>query len=345
LQLITTILSIPYAFILWLRHKCYDWGIWKHVSFDFPVLSIGNITVGGTGKTPHTELILRLFSKTVPMAVLSAGYKRTSKGFRYVTISDSVSEAGDEPLQIKRKFPEVVVAVNKNRIAAINRIRQDHPEVRLIVLDDAFQYRKLKPSYSILLSDYHRPYTKDQLLPFGRLRDLPSQASRADMIIVTKTPQEISSEERENQMKILKPKPNQHLLFSRYTYGCPSPLYPCHLERSERPPTSAVIAITSIASPSPFLQEISKHTTILKHLKFPDHHNFTKNDILQINSLCVKHPGIPIFTTEKDAIRLLESPTLSQDTKTALRYIPVQVEWCSTSEHCQFIDVTKKLFN
>ena len=212
--------------VLWLRHKCYDWGIFRSVSLDIPVISIGNITVGGTGKTPHTELILRLFSSKVPIAVVSRGYKRSSKGFRYVECADSVSDAGDEPLQIKRKFPEVVVAVDKNRIAAIQRIREEHPEVKLIVLDDAFQYRKLKPAYSILLSDYHRPYTKDTPLPFGTLRDLPSQAYRADMIIVTKTPPETSSEERQAQRTLLKPNQNQQLLFSRYTYSSPPPLFP-----------------------------------------------------------------------------------------------------------------------
>jgi len=151
LSLIAHILTSPYAFILWVRHKCYDWGLIKSVKPHIPTLSIGNIGVGGTGKTPHVELVLRELSQQIPMAVLSRGYRRRSKGFRYVNQNDSVAEAGDEPLQIKRKFPSVVVAVAVNRIAAIQQVGEDHPEVKLIVLDDAFQYRRLHPSYSILL--------------------------------------------------------------------------------------------------------------------------------------------------------------------------------------------------
>jgi tetraacyldisaccharide 4'-kinase len=240
---------------------------------------------------------------------------------------------------MKRKFPAVVVAVDTNRIAAIKRISQDHPEVKLIVLDDAFQYRRLKPAYSILLSDYHRPYTKGRLLPFGRLRDLPAQASRADMIIVTKAPPEISSAERENQHKLLRPHSSQSFLFSCYSYGAPRPLFPGSVSiNSISHIPSAVIVITGIAHPTPFLLETGKQAAILEHLKFPDHHAFTKKDVLRINALNAKHPGVPMYTTEKDAMRLIEVSTLSDAAKAALYYVPVQVDFCAEKERCQFAD-------
>ena len=334
LSLFAHILTFPYRLVLWLRHKCYDWGVFLPVSCNIPTLSIGNIGVGGTGKTPHVELFLRLLGEDVPMAMLSRGYKRSSKGFRYVTPDDSAGQAGDEPLQIKRKFPSVVVAVDANRIEGIRRIQHDHPHIKLIVLDDAFQYRRLKPSCSILLSDYNRPYTQDLLLPFGRLRDLPSQASRADMIIVTKAPPDLSSEEREKQSALLKPTENQQLLFSYYLYGTPLPLFP---EAVASHPGSCVstgaLVVTGIANPTPFLQEIAKKSPVLEHLKFPDHHRFTKKDVQRINALIIKHPTSTVYTTEKDAMRLLELYGLSEQTKAALYYIPVEVEFCTADPH------------
>jgi len=333
-----------YRLILWLRHKCYDRGIFKSAAVDFPVLSIGNITVGGTGKTPHTELVLRMFSQQMPMAVLSGGYKRKSKGFRYVGPADSVLDVGDEPLQIKRKFPDAVVAVDTDRVAAIKRIRQDHPQVKLIVLDDAFQYRRLKPSYSILLSDYHRPYPKDTLLPFGKLRDLPSQAKRADLIIVTKTPPDVSPEAQKNQHQIIKPESHQQLLFSRYTYSAPYPLFSDSAGASPLPqPPATVIALTGIAHPDPFLQEIKGRASIVQHLKFPDHHNFTPKDIAQINQAAARHPHAAVYTTEKDAMRLLMATGLSQQAKASLYYIEVQVDFCSRKERQQFVEIVTKL--
>jgi len=264
--------------------------------------------------------------------VLSRGYKRSSKGFRYVNPADSVFDAGDEPLQIKRKFPSVVVAVDANRIAGIHRIVQDYPHIKLIVLDDALQYRRLKPAYSILLSDYHRPYTQDRLLPFGRLRDLKSQAARANLIIVTKTPPQTSSMERENQYRLLKPKQNQPLLFSYYTYGPPLPLFPESTDDLAGSAGHEIIVLTGIAQPKPFLDHISQTKTIVKHLAFPDHHHFTPKDIHQINKLTVQYSNAIIYTTEKDAMRLKEVSTLSKEAKMALYYIPIQVDFCTEEE-------------
>jgi tetraacyldisaccharide 4'-kinase len=321
--------------VLWFRNKFYDWGILKSVSPVLPSISIGNITVGGTGKTPHTELILRLLNLNNPIAVLSAGYRRSSKGFRYVGTNDSAVEVGDEPLQIKRKFPSTVVAVGANRIAAIKQMAQDHPNIKLVVLDDAFQYRKLKPTYSILLSDYHRPYTQDLLLPFGRLRDLPAQARRANMIVITKCPSTLSPEDRQKQQHTLRLKLHQKLIFTTLHYNDPRPLF--HLE--SLPDYREVISITGIAQPKPFLNHLAKYGVMVYHFSFPDHHIFTQKEVKQINFILSQHPKAILFTTEKDAVRLLETPNLSQEVKKKLYYVPVTITFCSKEDCNQFMNI------
>ncbi|MCL2727142.1 MAG: tetraacyldisaccharide 4'-kinase [Bacteroidales bacterium] len=326
------IFTLPYRWVLWIRNKCYDWGVFKSVSLDIPVVSIGNISVGGTGKTPHTELVLRLFCQEIQIAVLSRGYRRASRGFRYVDGSDSVSDVGDEPLQIKRKFPSVVVAVDVDRVAGISRIRKDHPHVGLIVLDDAFQYRRLKPTFSILLSDYNRPYTQDLLLPFGRLRDLKSQTKRADMIIVTKTPPQSSSAEWEHQCKLLKPNSNQKLLFTCYTYYAPYRLFGERTNVLTESSGNEIIALTGIAQPQPFLDKISNSGTIVQHLKFSDHHFFSRKDICRIDEAIVQYPHAVIYTTEKDAMRLSEAPTLSLEAKAKIYVVSIQIDFCTTED-------------
>jgi len=340
---IARILTLPYTLVLWLRHRCYDWGIFNSLTLDIPVLSLGNITAGGTGKTPHTELVLRLFSQDVEVAVLSRGYKRSSKGFRYVDAADSVMDTGDEPLQIKRKFPSVVVAVDTNRIAGIKRILQDYPQIKLIVLDDAFQYRRLKPAYSILLSEYSRPFTQDLLLPFGGLRDLPAQAWRAHMIVVSKSPPSVDLAERGRQQKALCLKPRQHLVFSYYAYGTPQPVFPKPNASGHRKTATHIVALTGVANPRPFIEAIQSCAILVGHLQFSDHRCFTQKDIRQINEAAAQHPCAAIYTTEKDAVRLKEHPALSAQAKEALFYIPLQVDFCDDSDKYLFIKQIRQL--
>lgn len=332
------VVTLPYAGVLWLRNACYDFGLIKSIRPDIPTLCLGNIAAGGTGKTPHTELVLRLCGQDIPVAVLSRGYGRKSRGFRYVSVDDGVADVGDEPLQIKRKFPGVVVAVDRNRINGVQRIQHDYPHIRLVVLDDAFQYRKLDSSFSILLTPWPRPFTRDTLLPLGRLRDLPAQARRADMIMVTKTPPSVTAAEREEQCKLLKPSSAQPLLFSSYTYGPPTPLFPqAHTGDAASNRFHTVLAITGIAHPEPFLVHIEQQAKILEHLNFPDHHVFTKKDAARINALQAKYPGIPVYTTEKDAIRLFQTPDLTPQTQAMLWYIPICVVFCSSDEERRFV--------
>ena len=331
------LLSLPYAFILWLRHKAYDWGICKRISFDFPVLSIGNITVGGTGKTPHTEYIINMYKDEMPLAVLSRGYKRHSKGFRYVHANDNVKDTGDEPLQIKRKFPNIQVAVHANRIEGIRQLKKDHPQLRLIILDDAFQYRRLKPTLSLLLSDFTRSYTKDTLLPFGRLRDLPSRSLHADFIVVSKSPPNMTPIARRIKMKEVHPQPYQPLFFTRYVYGTPLPLFP---KLAEPLPSKAQqgrgIALSGIAHATAFVEHIQNTYGLQTRLSFPDHHTFSAADIETINQAAKSNPKSFIFTTEKDSTRLHGQKKLSARAKAALYYIPIEVAFFSPQAQAQF---------
>ena len=336
LLLLARILTWPYAFVLWLRHKCYDFNIMKSESFDFPVLSIGNITVGGTGKTPHTELIIKMYQDEMPLAVLSRGYKRSSNGFRYVRADDQVKDSGDEPLQIKRKFPHIPVAVHANRIAGIRQLKKDHPELQLIILDDAFQYRRLRPILSLLLSDYTRSYTKDTLLPFGRLRDLPSRALHADLIIVSKSPPNMTPIASRIKTKEIHPRPYQPLFFTQYMYGTPLPLFPEQARALSPKSQDKGIALSGIAHATAFVEHVQNNYGLQTQLNFPDHHAFSKSDAEKINHLAASHPHALIYTTEKDATRLRNLQTLSSQARTALYYIPIEVGFFSPQAEAQF---------
>ncbi len=216
-----------YGLWLRLRHLAYNKGWKKSFKADVPTICVGNITVGGTGKTPHVEMLLRQLRVSdrwgfKPLAVLSRGYKRKSRGFQIVQPDSSASFAGDEPLQIARKFHGVTVAVDKNRVEGCRKLEG----ADLIVLDDAFQYRRLTPSLSIVLVDYNRPVYEDRLLPYGRLRDLPSRLYKADIVIVTKCPPELDSWTRQEMRRKLNLKPEQKLFFTSIKYASPEPVFP-----------------------------------------------------------------------------------------------------------------------
>ncbi len=313
-----------YWLVVATRNKLYDWGIFKSKEFSMPILVLGNITVGGTGKTPHTELLVNMLSEEFTVAVLSRGYKRKTRGFRYVKSSSTVAEAGDEPLQMKRKFSDVTFAVEANRVKGIERLKRDIKELDVVLLDDAFQHRKLKPSLSIVLIDYNHPLHKDRMLPWGRLRDTRSQLKRADVIIITKCPSNLNPLEMKLLEKDAQLRPYQRLYLSTFRYGNPLPLFSD--EAMELPDIaffSSVLALTGIANPAPFVNHVSQMVAKVEPLEFPDHHRFTKKDIGKIVQAAKKHDVV--FTTEKDAMRLQEL-SLPEELKQRLFYIPIEVE-------------------
>lgn len=315
----------------------YNKGWKKSFKAAVPTICVGNITVGGTGKTPHTEMIIRRLLQSdrwgySNIAVLSRGYKRSSKGFQIVSRDASAAFAGDEPLQIARKFPSVTVAVDKDRVHGCESLSAD-----IIVLDDAFQYRRLVPSLNIVLVDYNRPIFKDTLLPFGRLRDLPSQLRRAQVVIVTKCPAFMEEAEREEWRTNLKLTPEQKLLFSTITHDAPEPVFP---EADSRYVYShRLILVSAIANDAPLRSHLSDTYKISSRLAFKDHHKFTRADIRAIEKAVKEIPTACIMTTEKDAQRLKDVKKMPDSIKQRLFYTPVQARFLSEKEDASFTDI------
>lgn len=319
------ILLSPYYTILKMRHRLYDSGFFKSYRFDIPVICVGNLSVGGTGKTPHVELLVKELSKQKRVAVLSRGYGRKSKGFRLVEVSGTAEEYGDEPLQIKKKFPDITVAVDGNRVRGITRLlampAENKPEV--IILDDAFQHRRVIPRTNILLIDHDNPPFNDNLLPFGRLRDLPEQIKRADYVIVTKCPPEVSDDARLLWIQKLRLNPKQNILFSKIEYGEPMPIFD---EGDKRYTYSRyAVLITGIANPKPMEYHLSNSYKIENKVHFRDHYNYSEYDARVFNKIAAKLPKAVIFTTEKDSQRICNLQSLNEETKRKMFYFPIEV--------------------
>ena len=319
-----------------LRHRARKWQ--SAPGADVPTVCVGNVTVGGTGKTPHTELILRLLPEKVHAAVLSRGYKRKSKGFQFVEVDSTAEFAGDEPLQIKRKFPGVTVAVDKDRVEGCARL----DKADIIILDDAFQYNKLHASLNIVLVDYNRPVWSDSLLPFGRLRDLPERLADADLVIITKCPANLGKEEREAicaKARAYSPK-ELPVLFTHIVYDEPRPVY-AEAEGTAPAPGETVL-FTGIAGDRPLVEHLTEKGRIVEHLRFPDHHAYTPGDIARIAAAAAKHPGATIATTEKDAQRIRGCNGVPEDLRKRLFEYPIRAEFLSEEDLKLF---KAKLFN
>lgn len=313
------------------RNWMFNVGILKGESFPVPIINVGNITVGGTGKTPHVEYLIRLLSQHYEVAVLSRGYKRMSKGYLLATEKTSMTEIGDEPWQVKQKFPNVHVAVDANRREGIRRLLTDEATrgTQVILLDDAYQHRYVKPGQNILLVDYHRLITRDKLLPAGRLREPSSARSRAHIVVVTKCPFSLNPMEFRVVMESLKLRPFQQLYFSTFEYGNLVGIFNGkerqlrQLEAEEH-----VLLLTGIASPQQMMMDLHHYTRHIVPLSFPDHHYFTEEDCHRIDEafMQVSTPRL-IITTEKDAARLRIADCLSEKVKQALYVLPIEVSF------------------
>lgn len=305
-------------------------------SFEFrvPVICIGNITVGGTGKTPHTEYLIRLLKDEFRVAVLSRGYKRKTRGFVAVTAGSTVIETGDEPIQMYRKYSGITVAVDRDRVHGVKTILKTFPGTDVIILDDGFQHRKIKPGLSILLCDFNRPMNTDHLLPYGNLRESRVNARRADIVIVTKIPENLSDEQRRMIEKEAGMEACQHLFFTRIIYESPRPVF--DIDQVETFPTdnddkasTGVVLVTGIADPEPFRRFVGQSFSEIAHLKFADHHKFTDKNITEIVSSFnnLKNFRKLLITTEKDAVRLSEAKGLPEEIMRSSYYFPVKVDF------------------
>lgn len=328
-----------YRLILSIRHLAYDKGWKKSGKASIPTICIGNITVGGTGKTPHTELILRLLAHSDrwafrPLGVLSRGYRRKTKGYWQVPMDGSANLYGDEPVQIARKFPGVAVAVCKNRLEGCRKLAEGGAE--LIVLDDAFQYRKLQADKNVVLVDYNRPVHKDRLLPWGRLRDLPSRLKKADIVIVTKCPASLEADERRQWERDLKLSGDQRLFFTTLRYGTPTPVFP---EGDGRYVYSRrLILFTGIAHDAPLRNYLSDIYKIVERLSFPDHHKYSKADVRRLSAAVKATPTACLMTTEKDAQRIRDARDVPETLRQRMFYLPVEAAFFTPEEEAAFTE-------
>ena len=316
-------LSWLYGLVVSIRNLMFDVGMLKSKTFSLPVICVGNITVGGTGKTPHTEYLIRLLSDKHQVAVLSRGYKRQSDGYVLATPTTPMTDIGDEPYQMKHKFPQIHMAVDKDRCHGIAELmkKEVQPPTDVVILDDAYQHRYVKAGLNILLMDYHRLIYLDKLLPAGRLRESSSGTKRADIVIVTKCPRDITPIERKGIERSLNIENWQKIFFSTYTY-------PDNMKGIGSNP----LLVTGIASPEQMIYDLQKIVPEFDVMSFPDHHHFTENDI---NNIRTRAAGRTILTTEKDSTRLhgLEN----------VKVIPIEVEFINGKE--EFDNIIRNYVN
>ena len=327
-----TPLSWIYGAVAGVRNWMFESNFLKSVEYDIPVIGVGNLTIGGTGKTPHVEYIVENLSLDYKVAVLSRGYKRKTKGFVLANAKSSPSTIGDEPYQIYHKFHgRVIVAACESRKKGIEELLKLFPDLELIVLDDSFQHRWVKPKISILLTDYSRPFYKDKVLPLGRLRESPRQVNRADMVIVTKCPDDLQPISYRIASKDLDLMKFQKLFFSRYDYGSLRPVFiddsPYSVSLSSLSVRDSVMLLTGIANPRYIVRYFRQYPFRVKVDHYPDHHDFTKRDIMDIEKKFNAMPGERkiIVTTEKDAVRLMHNPYFPKELKPFTFYLPVNV--------------------
>lgn len=324
-KLLLEICSWFYKGAVALRHRLYDWHIFKSESFDIPVVCVGHITVGGTGKTPAAEYIIAHLSDRYNIALLSRGYGRRTKGYREVKRSSSYLDAGDEPLQIKLKFPDVPVIVCEKRAEGIRRIRREHPEVDLIVMDDGFQHRSVAAKVNVIIVDATRPVSSDKMLPAGSLRDIPSRLRAAHHFIVTKCPDDMTPLDQRIWRKQLKQIAFQKVYFSRTR---PLPIRPLFEEpdREQVDPGSQAVLMAGIGNPRVFKRDMAVRYNVVDTLFFGDHHRYTTDDITAMERLVDRHPRAIILMTEKDAVKLRRCKRFSERLRRALYYQPVEME-------------------
>lgn len=338
-----------YGIVTDIRNWMFDHGVLPIEEFDVPIVSVGNLTVGGTGKTPHVEYIAGLLGSDYNLAVLSRGYKRKTRGFVLANANSSPDTIGDEPLQIYLKYgPKVKVAVCENRRTGIKELMRLFPDLQLILLDDAFQHRYVKPKVNVLLMDHSRPIYEDKLLPLGRLRESSHQIHRADMVIVTKCPRQLNPLDYRLISKRLGLMPYQSLFFSRYAYEPLKPVFPhdkpYHVELSMLTARDTVLLVTGIAHPRGFIRHFRNYPfkTVVAH--FPDHHDFTRSDMETLRKRFHSLTGERkiIITTEKDAVRMAYNPYFPVRLKPYVFFVPITVRMVPGLDSHDFIAELKE---
>ena len=313
------------------RHRLFDWGILKSEKFDIPVICIGNITVGGTGKTPMAEMVIAYMSQMHRVALLSRGYGRRTKGYLEVKADSRYRDVGDEPLLIKLKFPDTVVAVCEKRADGIRRICAEHPDVDLIVMDDGFQHRYVEPKVNIVMIDATRPVQHDRMLPLGTLRDLPEELHRAHYFVVTKCPEKMAPIDRRILRKVLIQVAYQRVYFTRFESFMPQPLFPDAAPGEPLVQGQQVIALSGIGSPKPFLAALRESYEVVAEMTLDDHHVYKVRDLNRLRELLDRFPGAVIVTTEKDAVKLTNRAKIPEEIQRGIYYLPINISFIEDS--------------
>ena len=333
MKILLFLFSIIYGTTSSLRNLLFDIGIFKTKSFSIPIICIGNLNVGGSGKTPHTDYIFKILTNK-KVAIISRGYKRKTNNLYNVEIDSDYNMVGDEPLMLKRKNPSALVVVCANRVEAINHISKNHHEIEVILLDDGFQHRWVESGLNILLSSFHKPFYKDHLLPYGRLRENKKQSKRADYIITTNTENDLLNDEIQNIKKEISKFSQAKSSFSRVKY-----LEPKNIFNNDAFDINGynIILISGIANSTSLVKHIKTQNTIIKHFEFEDHHNYSKEDVKNILSYCdsIKSTKKIILTTEKDSVKLVQ---FKEDFKNMeVVFLPIEITLLDQGEFNQKI--------
>lgn len=320
-------LLLPFSGLFWvvtsLRNLFYNTGLLPSKKFDIPVICVGNLSVGGTGKSPHVIMVADLIKDEKETAMLSRGYGRKTSGLKIANYSSKVYDIGDEPLQFFNRFKNrIVVAVSENRIFGIDYLKEQF-KTELVLMDDGFQHRAVKPGFSILLTTYHDPYTSDYLLPAGNLRESRRGARRADVIIVTKCPDDFTTKQRTALLSKIKPKSHQTVFFSKIVYSQTAIGYRFNLNSDEWDEYE-VLLITGIAKSQPLVDFVKQRFKKVEHWEYPDHHNYSIADVQKLDEEYERMKPLHkiILTTEKDYMRLKDESALIEN----LFYLPIEVE-------------------
>ena len=334
LKILLAPFSLLYGLIIGARNTLYQIGLLKSSKFNIPVIGVGNLSMGGSGKTPHVEYLINLLNPYINVGILSRGYLRKTRGYMEVLREHGVDLTGDESLQYKLKYPDVIVSVSERRAIGIPQMVGDHPDLQTIILDDAFQHLSVTPSLNILITDYKFPYFKDHLLPSGRLREWRNASQRAQVIIVSKCPSDMSSADMDSWIEKINPLPDQKVFFSSYEYGTPYYMYNSNQKITLDKDTD-VILLTGIAKPIYLQEYLEDKVNFLNVHSYEDHHNFKPHEVSLIDRALqeLEKPKKIIITTEKDSTRLDKHRKFLHEKKLPVFILPIKVKFLAKNKY------------
>lgn len=323
------LLSYFYRLVITIRHWLFDIGLLKSEKFDIPIICVGNITVGGTGKTPAAEMIIDYMRSYYHVALLSRGYGRRTSGYIEVKKNSSYRDVGDEPLQVKLKFPDTLVVVCENRVEAIKRIQKEHPEINLIIMDDGFQHRHVEARINVVVVDSTRPFATDDYLPAGTLRDKVDSLIRGHYFLVTKCASNMSQLDQRLWRKDLQKIAYQKIYFTRVVPSEALPLYNPEARLEEGMP---IVLMSGIGNPKVFVSSMKERYKVVKSFNFPDHHKYSVEDLNKVTECLKQYPEAMLLTTEKDAVKLRRSRRMPELMRQRMMYMPVVVDFLEGSD-------------